>query len=326
MRIGIVGTCFINEQFMDAAKQVEDVEIVAVSSRSAEKAKEYAVAHNIEHAFGSYQEMAESGVIDAAYVPIPNSLHKEVSIYFLEHKIPVLCEKPFALNSKEVKEMFDCADKNQTLIMDAIVPLYTPNFFAAKECLAKVGPVHRADFIYSQRTGRWDKYLAGEHVDVLDPKLGNGTIMALGVYPVADVVALLGKPKEIIAKAMFTKEGCDYISTAILQYEDYQVVISNNRCVESTNHCEIATEHGNLCFSNPQRMPEVWYVDRKTHEKTDLSCTDKMEMAYEIQEFYNCWKEGKMESSIVPRQLTMDIIEVLTGIREAMGLKFPTEE
>ena len=111
IRFGIVGAGGIAEKFASDIKFAKNAKGVAIASRNIDKAIEFKNQFDLEYAFGSYQEMAKSDLIDAVYIATPHNFHKEQAILFMNHKKHVLCEKPIAVNKDEFEEMVICAKK-----------------------------------------------------------------------------------------------------------------------------------------------------------------------------------------------------------------------
>ena len=326
MKFGIVGTNFVSDFFMEAQQLVEECEVVSVCDLTLEKARAFADKYNIPNAYGSYQEMYESNTIDAVYLAVPNGLHKELSCYFLDRKIPVICEKPFGSNADEVKEMVECARKNNTYLQDAIVPLYTENFWRTKEALPKIGRLRRAIICYGKYSSRYDAYLRGENPTTFRRDLSNGSTMDLGVYAISDAIALFGKPNRIYASGILLESGVDALGTAIFTYDDFEVVIMHSKVTDTIMIPEIQGEEGNIYIDLLSRFNEVWFVDRKTHEKEMISKPWPHGMSWEIQDLIDNVKEGRIESKKVPHQLSIDIHEIIPECRRQMGVVYPADE
>ncbi len=109
IRFGIVGAGNIAHRFAKACQHSEKAELCAVASRTMEKANAFGDEFGIPLRFGSYEELAQSADIDVAYIAVPHALHKPCSLLMMNHKKHVLCEKPIAVNSKELEEMIACA-------------------------------------------------------------------------------------------------------------------------------------------------------------------------------------------------------------------------
>lgn len=116
IRWGILGCAGIAEKaVIPAILKEENSELYAVASRNLEKARDFSKRFVTEKYYGSYQDLLEDENIDAVYIPLPNSLHKEWAIRAAEYKKNILCEKPLALNYDEALEMVEAAERNKVL-------------------------------------------------------------------------------------------------------------------------------------------------------------------------------------------------------------------
>ena len=136
VRFGVVGTNVITDTVINGGLQDERFEVTAVCSRTQEKAEAFAAKYNIPYTFTSIEEMASSDCIDAVYIATPNSCHAAQAIVCMNNGKHVLCEKPFAANAKEVKEMIEVAKANDVTLMEAMISTLNPNFLLLKENLA----------------------------------------------------------------------------------------------------------------------------------------------------------------------------------------------
>src|SRR5690242_21687337 len=96
-----VGTGWITEAFIQAARLSEQYQLVGVYSRTEEKAKQLAQQYNAPNYYTDLEEMAKSDEIQAVYIASPNSLHFEQTLIFLKNKKHVICEKPIFSNAAE---------------------------------------------------------------------------------------------------------------------------------------------------------------------------------------------------------------------------------
>ena len=158
VRFGVVGTNFITDWVIAGARQDNRFELVAVYSRKQETADAFAVKHQIPYTFTSLEEMAESPLIDAVYIASPNFLHAEQSILCMKHGKHVLCEKPFASNAREVREMVAASEEYDVTLMEAMKPTLTPNFRSVLENLGRLGTIRRYFSCYCQYSSRYDKF------------------------------------------------------------------------------------------------------------------------------------------------------------------------
>lgn len=104
MRFGVVGTNWITDRFLGAARLIEDFQLTAVYSGTGERGREFAQKYGAEAVFTDIGEMAESDVIDAVYIASPNSLHKDQAVTFMKSGKHVLCENRLRPMSKKRKK------------------------------------------------------------------------------------------------------------------------------------------------------------------------------------------------------------------------------
>ena len=110
LRVGVVGGGFVAEAVhLPALLALPEVERVAVCDHSRERASGLLATYGLASAYTHYLEMLEAEELDAVIVAVPNRLHRPVTLAALERGVPVLCEKPLALDVGEAREMCDAA-------------------------------------------------------------------------------------------------------------------------------------------------------------------------------------------------------------------------
>ena len=150
IRWGIIGPGRIAHKFAQDISQVPNCSLMAVASRNEKRARDFARAYDAKYAFDSYQSLVKCKEVDAIYIATPHSFHKEHTLLCLQHKIPVLCEKPFAMNAKEVEEMIAVSKDQNILLMEALWTAFIPSFQSAMDLIqqGKYGKILslKADF------------------------------------------------------------------------------------------------------------------------------------------------------------------------------------
>ncbi|WP_436376714.1 Gfo/Idh/MocA family protein [Cytobacillus sp. BC1816] len=325
VRFGIVGTNWITERFLKAALQVEDFQLTAVYSRTEEKAKEFAGKYGVERTFTDLKEMAASGEIDAVYIASPNSLHAEQATLFMNNNVHVLCEKPIASNTKELKSLIAAARKNNVLLMEALKSTFMPNFLAVKENLHKIGQVRRYFASYCQYSSRYDAYRQGTVLNAFNPDFSNGSLMDIGIYCVYPLVALFGKPEEIKAAGYMLESGVDGEGSMVLKYPDMDAVIMYSKIADSSLPSEIQGEEGNIVIdriSAPEKV-ELHYRSGEREDLTQDQLSDSM--YYEAKEFIHLVQAGKTESDINSYANSMITMEIIEEARRQIGVVYPAD-
>lgn len=195
VRWGLLSTANINQALMPAIRASQRGDLVAVASRSQEKVEAYAQKWEIPQAFGSYQEMLDSGAVDAVYIGLPNHLHAEWSIRAMQTGVHVLCEKPFATSLEEVDAMIAARDQTSTVLAEAFMYRHHPQTKLAGEWAhsGKLGEITllRGAFDFSMPSER----RLPESRDVrLVPDYGGGCLWDVGVYPLSFAQFIMGGP------------------------------------------------------------------------------------------------------------------------------------
>ncbi len=326
INIGVIGSNFITDRLIEGAKEVSDANIAAVYSRTEERAKEFAEKHGIKNTFTSLEEMAKSDLIDAVYVASPNALHASQTILFLNHKKHVLCEKTFASNTKEATDMIKAARENNVVLMEAMKTTLLPNFRVIKDNLYKIGKVRKYFASFCQYSSRYDKYKAGEVLNAFKNELSNGAIMDIGVYCIAPMVNLFGKPNTVKANGIMLKTGVDGEGSAVFGYDDMEGVVIYSKISNSYLQSEIQGEEGNIIIDRINAFNNVKIIYRDGREEDLTLEQNNADMCYEVEEFINLIKSGEKESKINSLQVSRDVIEVIEEARKQIGVIYPADK
>lgn len=324
IRFGIIGTGKIVERFLDVALTHENFELVAMYSRSIEKAEEFGKKYGATEFFDDLNEFAKSKDIDAVYIASPNSLHSYQAILCLENKKHVLCEKPMASNELEVKAMIDAAKKNNVLLMEAMRLTVLPNFLKVKENLHKIGKVRRYFASYCQYSSRYDKYKEGIVLNAFKRELSNGSLMDIGVYCIHPMINLFGVPNKIVSESMLLESGVDGQGSALFSYEGASGVVMYSKISDSKLPLEIQGEEGtiiidSILFKNAKIVyrdgrEEIISVDQKEND-----------MYYEIDEFIDVINRNETESKKNSYENSLMAIQAMDEIRMQIGLEYPAD-
>ena len=222
VRWGVLGYARIaRESLIPAIQRSSNSEFHAIASREESKLAECRARFNVPKPYRSYDELLRDPEVDAVYVPLPNSLHREWTIKAAEKGKHVLCEKPIALNAAECREMIAACAANKVTLMEAFMYRYTDRTSKVLDVL-KSGVLGEIKFVSS--TFRF--LLANPASVKLKPELGGGALYDVGCYPInfAGMVAdeIVGNagsslPESISAESVRIN-GVDMIFSALLKY------------------------------------------------------------------------------------------------------------
>lgn len=334
IRFGVVGTNFITDWVIAGAKQDERFELVAVCSRTQERANEFAAKYDIPYTFTSLEEMAASPLIDAVYIATPNYLHASQSILCMKHGKHVLCEKPMASNAYEVKQMIAASRQYGVTLMEAMKPTLTPNFRVLREALPKAGVIRRYFASYCQYSSRYDKLKEGIVLNAFKPELSNGAMMDIGVYTVYPMVVLFGRPNKISASGVVLSTGTDGQGAVNFEYEGMNATVLYSKIANSSLPTEIEGEDGNFMLDKINQINRVTWQARPVASSgkgpltpvEDISAvTDKDEYYYEVAEFISLVQAGKLESEINSHENSLITIEIIDEVRRQLGIVYPAD-
>lgn len=254
VRWGVVSTASINQLFIPAVHISDRGKLVAVASRSSDKAEAYAREWEIPKFFSNYQEMFESGIIDAAYISLPNHLHAEWSIKAMQAGLHVLCEKPFAIRLSEVDEMIAVSQKTNCVLAEGLMYRHHPQ-------TKKVGEIIKSGIIgeVSIIRGAFDFFMPKEERQVnslnvrLIPKYGGGCLWDVGVYPLSFTQYILGSaPEKVMGMQRLGDFGIDeFFAGQMIYSSECFAQISSSFCLPFHTFMEIIGTEGRLYLTRP---------------------------------------------------------------------------
>jgi predicted dehydrogenase len=211
---GLLSTARINLRIIEAARETDKAEVVAVASRNSERAEAYAREQGIARAHGSYEALLADEGVDAVYISLPNGMHVEWTLRALDAGKHVLCEKPLSRDPAAVEQVFQRAEERGLVVSEGFMWRHHPQTaklveLAAEEVIGRLRVV-RATFSFT---------LAGEYSaddSRLDPALDGGALMDLGCYCVSAIRLLGGEPQRLQGQAALSPSGVDVCFAATL--------------------------------------------------------------------------------------------------------------
>lgn len=311
MKFGIIGTNWITDRFIKAAKQHPDFSIGAVYSRTEGTGRAFAEKYGVEAVYTDMKKMFEEGDIDAVYIASPNAFHAEQSLLAMQHGVHVLCEKPAVVSLDEMDRVIAASKETGMTYMEAMKSTVTPTFLRLKEELHKIGPVRRYVFHYNQYSSRYDKYKEGIVENAFKPELGNGAKTDLGVYGLAPLVHLAGEPDAVLRNRYLLSTGAEGQGSMILDYGECEAIVMYSKISDSYLPSEIQGENGVIeidRISDPKHVL-IKYRDGTTE---DISVPHEFDtMYYELDEFIRCVHKGQIESPINTHEISRQVTKLL---------------
>ena len=247
MRLGILSTADINRKVIPGAHASEKVELVAVASREQARADEYARTWEIPRAHGSYDALLEDADVEAVYIPLPNTMHREWSIRALEAGKNVLCEKPFSRRAADVEVAFDAAERAGLLLTEAFMYRHNPQ-------TAKLLELVRGGAIGELRVVRTAFSYALYDADNIRLRIDveGGSLMDVGCYCVSGARLLAGEPESVFGQAYVGPTGTDWVFSGALRFPgDVHALFDCGTCLAERDELEAIGTEGSLFLDDP---------------------------------------------------------------------------
>lgn len=246
MKIGIAGNGKIVTEMIEATKEIQGLDIIAICSRPQSKAKAEKIAQNYDIAkvYTDYDEMLQDKEINFIYVAVTNNVHYIYTKKALFAGKNVICEKPFTITAEETRELVELAKVKKLFLFEAITILYAPNYQYIKENLVKIGQLRYVQANYAQYSSRYDRYLNKDVAPAFSPEHAGGALYDLNIYNLHFVMGILGIPREVIYRANFGFNGIDTSGTMLLDYKGFTVVCSAAKDSESESGIIFQGEKG----------------------------------------------------------------------------------
>jgi predicted dehydrogenase len=326
IRWGILATGNIAHQFARGLAVLPDAELVAVGSRSQESADAFGEEFGVPHRHAGYEALAADPDVDAVYVSTPHPFHHANTLLCLNAGKHVLCEKPFAMNAEQAREMIATARAQSRFLMDAVWTRFLPAMVKARELLAEgaIGDVRMllADFGFRSQFN--------PKARLFNPELGGGALLDVGIYTVQLASMVMGgPPTEIAAKAALGETGVDEQTALTLKYGDGQLAQLSCAVRTATNQeAWIYGTEGRIHLHTPWwrgTQLTLWQAGGPAEGATFDLPFEGNGYNYEASEVMRCIREGRLESDVMPLDETLQLMETLDAARAQWGLRYPVE-
>ncbi len=321
---GILSTGHIAGKFADALVLLPGAELAAVASRDMDSAKKFAEKYQIPKAYARYQELADDPDIDVVYIGTPHAFHLENSVMCMRKGKAVLCEKAFAINADEAREMVRVAKEENVFLMEAMITRHIP---LIKKVLAWISEslIGEVRMVKASRCARGEFSLGGRH---LNPALGGGSLLDVGIYVISFASMIFGKsPVESIGLSHIGDWGSDEQGVAILKYDKGEIAdLSFALRTVAVNDAYIFGTEGYIKVHDVFAVPTKasLFINKQEKEVIEEPLIGNA-LNYEAKEVMRCLKEGLKESPLMPLEESIQIMEIMDHIRKPWGLVYPND-
>ncbi len=320
IRWGILGPGHIAEKFAEALNHTAGVVLEAVASRDPARAAAFAGKYGCGRYFGDYISLAEDPSVDVIYIATPHGFHLEHALLCLERGKPLLIEKPLTLSGAETSKLTDTARQKNLFVMEAMWTRFLPVIRTAEKLIreGRIGDLRMvtADFCF-----RGTQNPEGR---LYNMRLGGGSLLDVGVYPLSLFQLLLGNPEKILSTARLAAGGADETCQAILQYPGARSAqMISGISFDSPVTATISGTEGMI------QIPARWYragalsLEPRGEARQAFSCPVAFNgFEYQIREVVRCLDEGVLESPDWPHSMVLDRFKTMDLIREQCGIRY----
>ncbi|MFA6576122.1 MAG: Gfo/Idh/MocA family oxidoreductase [Nocardioides sp.] len=324
-RWGILATGKIAHSFANDLAVTPDNELAAVGSRRLESAQGFAEHYGAPAAYGSYEELVADPTVDVIYVATPHALHLDHARLAFEAGKHVLCEKPLTLNIAEAEEMVRLAREHDRFLMEAMWMACNPVILrlAADVRAGRFGVPHH---VHAELGFRVD---AGPEDRMLNPDLGGGALLDMGIYPLTFAHLMLGTAEELTATATLSEAGVDLDVAVTGRYAGGALATMVASMTSwSSREASIATDLGRVEVPQQFHHPTHAFFTPIGGEPERIEGDGPVVgLGYgnEILEVARCVQAGLRESPLVPLDHTLLLMRQLDDLRRQIGVRYAAD-
>lgn len=312
----VIGSGRIADTVMQECVKSGRHKVVSVYSRTMSRAEEYARKFGAT-AYGSLAEAALAKGVEGVYIATPHSAHYGEILECIALGVPVLSEKAFTINSRQVEEIIRRKDEANIYVSEAMWTRYNPITKRIKDIIVsgKLGEIKsfEASFCYSMN-------LANFPERVVKPEYGGGALLDVGVYPISYAEMLFGMPENISASMKINKYGVDKSNKVVMQYG------GGLRCSVAS-----AIDHFSTCSMTVKGTEGKIFVPLFYRPKTAfLNIDGKREIIssragyiHQFDKVASDIRDGKTESGEIPLCDSLKVMTILDAVRDECNLRYP---
>lgn len=310
VNVAVVGLGNIAGRAAEGVNFAKGARLYAVCSRDAEKARQVKERYGAQRAC-TFEDALGDPAVGLVYLCTPNLLHSEQIKRCFENKKSVLCEKPMAFSSDEIRELFRKARENGCFLMEAQKGAFTPLTKKLLELVngGEIGALRVIRAEFSHRAEYGDDHW------VCDPKTG-GSSYDIGVYPICFANQFARSPISAVSGAASPQSGADRFMSVNIEYENG---IAANAV--SSWYYGFDGRRGEAFLGGDKGYiyaPSFWKGDEavlvRDGIRTKIKISQQSEFAGEIEHACECIEKGLYESPVMGQRAALEIMKALEAV------------
>jgi predicted dehydrogenase len=234
----------------------------------------------------------------------------------------VLCEKAFAYNAAQARTMFDVAREHQRFLMEAMWTRCNPAIREMRRAI-KEGMIGEVVSVHGNFSFAGD-FPASHRLRNIE--LAGGALLDLGVYPITLAHLVLGSPESVSATSVMDSTGVDAQTAITLRYADAIAQLSCSYRGGPGNEVTISGTEGRIELRDYAYRPSGYTLVRYNETPREFEAPYVGHgYVHEALEVHRALRQGRLESTLVPPQSTVEVMEIMDEVRSQIGLRYPGE-
>lgn len=326
LRWGVLGPGTIARIFVGALQRHSRQQVVAVGSRSADRASRFAAEFDIARVHPSYEALVTDSGVDVVYVATPHSHHHAQAMLAIAAGKHVLVEKAFTRNAAEAREIAAAARTAGVVALEAMWTRFLPGTDVLRQLLADgaLGQIISVAADHGQAIG------PGAAQRLHDPALAGGALLDLGIYPLSFASLVLGPAEQVTATGELTASGVDAHVRAVLRSGTAEAVVTTTLTQRTPTTAEVVGTSarvdlpGDFYLPVPLRVSSAIGTTVLTADPGPIHGHEGL--VYQAAHLAQLIADGATDSPLLPIQETVGILATADEIRRQIGVTFPGED
>lgn len=328
---GVIATGNIAAAVTTDISRLPDARLHAVSSRSRDRAEQFAARFGFATSYyddghspvSGFEQLLADPDIDVVYVATPHGQHHQVAAAALRAGKHVLCEKSLTINAREAAELIELSEANQRFLMEAVWTRFLPSVQRAWEII-RSGTLGQIQWLQAD-LGFPAPYDPKARIWALDD--GGGALLDLTVYPLTWALGVLGWPDSFTATGALNADGVDQQNSLQLSYSSgAQAQLTSSLTASSPRTVTVCGTKGWLRTNGPLHNPTELTIDTSdAGSRVETIGQVGNGYVYEVREVTRCIQAGIIESPTMPRNDSLETMRLFDAVRADLGVRYPND-
>lgn len=329
LNLGTIGTSWITEQFIHATAATQKYRLVAVYSRSLEKAEKMSGGQQEVSLYDDLPMFLANEQLDVVYIASPNSVHFEQARQSLLAGKHIIVEKPAFSNVEELNEILNLAKKQDKYFFEATRTLHEDGFHQVKKRLPT--QIVGANLTFMKYSSKYDELKSGSVPNIFSSQYSGGALMDLGIYLLYAAIGWFGRPIDVDYIARKLSTGVDGIGIILLRYPSFDVTMQVGKITNSFLPSEIYGEEKTIIIDGINTISSIKEYNQTTGKTETIVCKNSENpMVEEVENFADVLtnKEDKVLEKHYQGwlKLAKEVHETIAKLKRRADIQFEADQ